>query len=75
MSRMAEGLGRMLQDVLATVAGQKVSPEVTFDPRALTEHAVSDRMTELSLGEIRLRARLPEGVQVVGRASFWTRTV
>jgi CheY-like chemotaxis protein len=75
VNRMAEGLGRMLQDVLATVAGQRVSPEVTFDPRTLTELVVSDRMTELSLGDIRLRERVPGGVQVVGRASFWTRIV
>ena len=75
VSRMAEGLGRMLQDVLATVAGQAVSPEVTFDPRMLTEQTVSDRLAELSLGDVRLRSRLPEGVQVVGRASFWTRSL
>ena len=75
VSRMAEGLGRMLQDVLSTIAGQAVSPEVSFDPKAATEMAVNDRVNELGLGDIRLRARLPVGVQVGGRASFWSRTV
>ncbi|MBW3628702.1 MAG: response regulator [Gemmatimonadetes bacterium] len=75
VSRMAEALGRMLQDVLATVAGQTVSPELAFDPGAVTETAVNDRLTELGLGDIRLRTRMPAGVQVSGRASFWSRTV
>lgn len=75
VSRMAEGLGRMLQDVLATISGQTVSPEVVFDPRQTTETAVNDRLGELGLGEIRLHARVPAGVRVAGRGSFWTRTV
>src|SRR5688572_7869777 len=30
-------LGRMLRDMLETVSGQEVSPELVFDPHALTE--------------------------------------
>jgi CheY-like chemotaxis protein len=72
---MSETLGRMLQDVLATVAGQALSPEVVFDQKVVAEVTLNDRLTEWTLSDIRLRSQLPEGVQVAGRASFWARTV
>jgi CheY-like chemotaxis protein/two-component sensor histidine kinase len=75
VSRMSETLGRMLQDVLATVAGQALSPEVSFDPKTVAETTLNDRLNEWTLNDIRLRSRLPEGVLVAGRASFWARTV
>lgn len=75
VDRLSETLGRMLQDVVATVAGQALSPEVVFDPRLLTESAVNDRLAEIVLAEVRFRARLPAGVMVMGRASFWIRIV
>ena len=75
VTRMSETLGRMLQDVVATVGGQALSPEVVFDPRALTESTVNDRLSELVLPDVRFRAQLPADVQVAGRASFWIRIV
>jgi CheY-like chemotaxis protein len=75
VNQLSESLGRMLQDVLATVAGQATSPEVSFDPRALTERTLDERMRDLAVPEVRFRARTPNTVQIAGRASFWVRIV
>lgn len=72
---LATELGQMLRDVLGTVGSATVSPEVAFDPVALTEDVLSRRMRELSEHEVRFCTRLPEGTRVSGQASFWTRIV
>ena len=70
---LSESLGRMLRDVLATLSGQTVSPEVSFDPTALTESTVEQRLAEITPPGIHLRSDLPAGVRVRGPASFWVR--
>jgi CheY-like chemotaxis protein len=75
VTHLAEGLGRMLQDVLATVSDQALSPEVAFHPKALTERTLSERLKDIAIPDVRLRARLADDVQVAGRASFWVRIV
>lgn len=75
VSRISESLARMLQDVLSTIAGQSISPEVTFDPRALAEATLNDRLNEMSLGEVEFRSHLPEEVRISGRASFYCRVI
>ncbi|HEX6924978.1 MAG TPA: hybrid sensor histidine kinase/response regulator [Longimicrobiaceae bacterium] len=68
-------LGRMLRDMLETVSGQKVSPELVFDPHALTEETVNERVKEMGSLDVRYRCHLPPEVRVAGRASFWSRAV
>lgn len=68
-------LGRMLRDMLETVSGQEVSPELTFDPHALTETTVNERIREMGSLDVHYRCDLPEGIRVAGRASFWSRIV
>jgi CheY-like chemotaxis protein len=72
---LSADLGRMLRDVLETVSGQGLSPEVVFDPRALTESLLNDRSREMAGLDLRLTWRLPPEVRVRGRASFWTRAI
>ena len=72
---ISESLGRTLQDVLATVAGQSVSPEVKFAPDRLTEATLAERFRDLAPAEIRFKSTLPAGVLVTGRASFWVRAL
>jgi CheY-like chemotaxis protein len=68
-------LGRMLRDMLETVSGQTVSPELVFDPHSLTEATVNERVREMSSLDVHFRSTLPEGTRVAGRASFWSRVV
>ena len=68
-------LGRMLRDMLETVSGQDVSPELVFDPHTLTEATVNERVREMAAIEVQYRCYLPEGARVAGRASFWSRVV
>jgi CheY-like chemotaxis protein/two-component sensor histidine kinase len=75
VNQLAEGLGRMLQDVLATVSNQALSPEVAFHPKPLTERTLADRLKDISVQDVRLRTRLGDDVQIAGRASFWVRIV
>jgi ActR/RegA family two-component response regulator len=72
---LSADLGRMLRDVLETVSGQSLSPEVTFDPSELTESLLNDRARVISGLELRMASRLPPEVRVRGRASFWTRAI
>jgi CheY-like chemotaxis protein len=65
--------GHMLRDMLETLGGRKLSPEVTFDPLALTEETLSQRIREMSGLTVRLHSLLTPGTRVGGRASFWTR--
>ncbi len=68
-------LARMLRDMMDTVAGRGLSPEVTFDPLALTEEVLADRVRALGSATLRLHSSLPEGVRIAGRASFWVRAL
>lgn len=68
-------LGRMLRDMLETVSGQGVSPELVFDPHALTEATVNERVREMASLDVHFRCYLPEGTRIAGRASFWSRVV
>lgn len=68
-------LGEMLRDVLGAVSKEALSPEVQFDPLALTEATLNRHTSGLSSVTLRLSAELPEGARVAGRASFWTRSL
>lgn len=68
-------LGFMLRDVLSTTTGEMISPEVVFDPHALTENSINERIRELSSLDVQLLSRVPAGTRVAGRASFWVRIV
>jgi CheY-like chemotaxis protein len=68
-------LGQMLRDVMETVSGQGLSPEVDFDPRERAEALLNERFRALHGLEVRLVSYLPAGVRVRGRASFWTRAL
>ena len=68
-------LGRMLRDMLETVSGQGVSPELVFDPHVLTEATVNERVREMASLDVAYRCYLPGGIRVPGRASFWSRIV
>ena len=68
-------LGRMLRDMLETVSGQGISPELVFDPHALTETTVNERIREMTSLDVHFRSYLSEGTRVAGRASFWSRVV
>lgn len=76
MQRVLEasaGLGAMLRDVVATVAGQRLSPEVTFDPHARAEAVIAQHVRRASPLTIRLHSSLPPRVAIHGRSSFWDR--
>lgn len=72
---LSTDLGRMLRDVMETVAGQHLSPEVTFDPLQLSETLLNDRAREMAGLELRMSSRLPLDIRVRGRATFWTRAI
>lgn len=75
VATLAADLGRMLRDVVDTLAHRALSPEVTFDPHVLTEAVVGDRVRDLAPLSVRLESGLPKGVRVAGRSSFWIRLV
>lgn len=68
-------LGRMLRDMLETVSGQTVSPELVFDPHVLTETTVNERVRDMSALDVGYRCYLPGEARIAGRASFWSRIV
>jgi two-component system sensor histidine kinase RstB len=68
-------LGAMLHDVLEVARGATLSPEVTFDPRAVTERAIRRILPDTRPLELRLESTLPEGVSVGGRESFLARAL
>lgn len=70
---ISDSMARMLRDILDTVAGRALSPEVTFDPLALTEKTIGDRIRNLSSVTLRLHSSLPDGTAIRGRSSFWVR--
>lgn len=78
LERAAEGcgdLGGMLRDVLETLRGESVSPEVVLDPQAVTERAIRRTLEGCHPVEIRLVSTLRPGTGVRGRASFLYRAV
>lgn len=68
-------LGRMLRDMLETVSGESLTPELDFAPHPLTEATLNERVREVGSREILFRSSLPEGTRLTGRASFWSRIV
>jgi signal transduction histidine kinase len=68
-------LGTMLHDVLDVARGATLSPEVTFDPRAVTERAIRRVLPDTRPLDLRLECTLPEGVRVGGRESFLARAL
>ncbi len=68
-------LGRMLRDMLATVSGETLTPELDFAPHSLTEDTLNERVREVGPREIVFRSSLPEETRLAGRASFWLRIV
>src|SRR5690606_24819410 len=68
-------LGRMVRDVLETVSGESLTPELDFAPHPLTEATLNERVREVGSREILFRSSLPEGTRLTGRASFWSRIV
>lgn len=78
LERAVEGcgdLGGMLRDVLETLRGESVSPEVVMEPQAVTERAIRRALEGCHPVEVRLASTLPPGTVVRGRASFLYRTV
>lgn len=72
---ISSSVGQMLRDMLETVGGRGLSPEVTFDPLALTEETLAQRIRELSGLTVRLHSMLAPGVRIAGRSSFWSRSL
>jgi CheY-like chemotaxis protein len=71
----SQEVGGMLRDVLETLRGSRLSPEVRFDPVKLVQHVV-DRVAESAPTiRINLRGSLPCGTRVPGRASFLSRAL
>lgn len=75
VARLADNLGSMLRDVLASLADQRISPEVGFDPATLTETVVNDRIHDLAPAVVQFRSDLPRGIRVSGAPSFWARII
>lgn len=72
---IATAAGDMLRDLIATVAGQALSPEVSFDPIAVTEAVVGRRVRSIAGRDVHLTAEIPCDLRVRGLASFWSRLV
>lgn len=68
-------LGAMIRDVLGTLRGETVSPEVGMDPEAVAERAIRRALDTCRPVEIRMSTSLPAGTAVAGRASFLYRAV
>jgi CheY-like chemotaxis protein len=78
LERAVEGcgdLGSMIRDVLGTLRGETVSPEVGMSPEAVTERAIRRALDTCRPVEIRMTTTLPEGTAVAGRGSFLYRAV
>jgi CheY-like chemotaxis protein/two-component sensor histidine kinase len=71
----SDEMGRMLRDVLETLRGTAVSPEVVFAPSQVA-HRVIRRVVEGAPSlEIRLVSSIPANLVVGGRASFLVRAL
>ena len=78
LERAVEGcgdLGAMIRDVLGTLRGEVVSPEVGMSPEAVAELAVRRTLDTCRPVEIRMTSTLPVGTAVAGRDSFLYRAV
>jgi CheY-like chemotaxis protein len=78
LERAVEGcgdLGAMIRDVLGTLRGETVSPEVGMSPEAVTERAIRRALDTCRPVEIRMTSTLPAGTAVAGRGSFLYRAV
>lgn len=71
----SEDLGVMLRDVLETLRGSVLSPEVRFDPVRVIERTVRRFLDNAPPLDIRLASSLPKGTLVPGRSSFFGRSV
>lgn len=63
----------MLRDVMDVVRGATLSPEVTIDPRACVERALSRFVSTTGPVDVRLVCDLAPGTTVPGRESFLSR--
>lgn len=68
-------LGAMVRDVLSTLRGEGVSPEVVMYPEPIAERAIRRTLDVCRPVEIRLSSTLPPGTAVRGRGSFLYRAV
>lgn len=78
LERAVEGcadLGSMIRDVLGTLRGETVSPEVGMSPEAVVERAIRRALDTSRPVEIRMTSILPVGTAVAGRGSFLYRAV
>ncbi len=78
LERAVEGcgdLGAMIRDVLGTLRGETVSPEVGMSPEAVAERAIRRALDTCRPVEIRMTSALPTGTAVAGRGSFLYRAV
>ena len=70
-----EELGATVRDVLEVVRGATLSPEVSFDPRAVAERTLRRTVADARALDFRLESRLPEGTTIAGRESFLARAL
>ena len=78
VERAVDGCGdlaAMIRDVLGTLRGEAVSPEVGMSPEAVAERAIRRALDTCRPVEIRMTTSLPAGSAVAGRASFLYRAV
>lgn len=68
-------LSEMLRDVLETLRGATVSPEVSTDVREAAERTIRRLLPGFGPVEVRLASSLPDGTAVRGRPSFLTRAL
>lgn len=68
-------LSEMLRDVLDTLRGASVSPEVTTDVQAAAERAIRRLLSGAGPVEVRMASTLPPGTAVRGRPSFLVRAL
>lgn len=75
LSETSDELGSMLRDVMETLKGKGLSPEVVFDPKYVAERVIRRFLDGAPPLEIRLITTLPPGTAVRGRASFFSRAL
>jgi signal transduction histidine kinase len=74
-SETAAEMGDAVRDVLEVVRGATLSPEVSFDPRAVAERTLRRTVADAGALDFRLVSRLPEGARIAGRESFLARAL
>lgn len=72
---LSSEMGGMLRDVVEATSGASLSPEATFDPRRRAEALLNDRVREFVALEVEFVSLVPEGTEVRGRSSFWSRAL